>query len=57
LETDAPFLAPEPYRGKRNESTYIPLIAEKIANILEISTEEVMKNTSANVKMIFKRVA
>jgi len=53
LETDAPFLAPDPYRGKRNESAYIPLIAEKISSVLEISIEEVMKTTSANVENIF----
>jgi len=54
LETDAPFLAPEPYRGKRNESAYIPLIAERVANVLETSVEEVMKTTTANVEAIFK---
>jgi TatD DNase family protein len=54
LETDAPFLAPDPFRGKRNESAYIPLIAEKVASILEISVEEVMKTTTANVENIFK---
>ena len=54
LETDAPFLAPEPYRGKRNESAYIPIITEKIAAELEISTEEVMKMTTENVEAIFK---
>ena len=53
LETDAPFLAPDPYRGKRNESAYIPIIAEKIASLLEISLEEVMKTTTKNVKEIF----
>jgi TatD DNase family protein len=54
LETDAPFLAPEPYRGKRNESAYIPLIAEKIAAVLKISVEEVMRTTTTNVEEIFK---
>jgi TatD DNase family protein len=54
LETDAPFLAPDPYRGKRNESTYIPLIAEKIAAILETSVEDVMNVTTANVEKIFR---
>jgi TatD DNase family protein len=53
LETDAPFLAPEPYRGKRNESAYIPLIAEKIATVLEIPVEEVMEKTTTNVENIF----
>ncbi|MDR2973018.1 MAG: TatD family hydrolase [Bacteroidales bacterium] len=54
LETDAPFLAPDPYRGKRNESAYIPLIAEKIAAVLEISVNEVMTTTTKNVEAIFK---
>jgi TatD DNase family protein len=53
LETDAPFLAPEPFRGKRNESAYIPIIAEKVASVLEISVEEVMKTTTGNVEDIF----
>jgi TatD DNase family protein len=53
LETDAPFLAPDPYRGKRNESAYIPIIAEKIAEILNTSIEDVMKITTANVEQIF----
>jgi len=57
LETDAPFLAPDPYRGKRNESAYIPLIAEKIANVLGVSVEEVMKITTANVEEIFQGIA
>jgi len=54
LETDAPFLAPEPYRGKRNESAYIPIIAEKVAAILEVTTEEVVKITTESVEAIFK---
>jgi len=53
LETDAPFLAPDPYRGKRNESAYIPIIAEKVAQVLEISVDEVMKETTKNVEGIF----
>jgi TatD DNase family protein len=54
LETDAPFLAPDPFRGKRNESAYIQLIAEKIASILEISVEEVMQTTTENVEKVFR---
>ena len=50
LETDAPFLAPDPYRGKRNESAYIPIIADKIADILEVSADEVMTTTTKNVE-------
>ena len=40
LETDAPYLAPTPYRGKRNESSYVPLIAQKLADIKEISIDK-----------------
>jgi len=53
LETDAPFLAPEPYRGKRNESSYIPLIAEKIASLKEIQLDEVARITTANARRLF----
>ncbi len=54
LETDSPYLAPTPYRGKRNESTYIPLIAEKMADIYEVPVEEIARITTANAKNIFK---
>lgn len=54
LETDAPYLAPVPYRGKRNESSYIPLIAQKIADIKHITVEEVAAITSANAEEIFE---
>jgi TatD DNase family protein len=53
LETDAPYLAPVPHRGKRNESAYIPIIAEKIAAIKGISIEEVASVTSQNALDIF----
>lgn len=53
LETDAPYLAPVPYRGKRNESSYIPVIAAKIAEVKEMSIEEVGEITSANANRIF----
>ncbi|RYZ53509.1 MAG: TatD family deoxyribonuclease [Sphingobacteriales bacterium] len=53
LETDAPYLAPVPYRGKRNESAYLPLIAQKIADIKRVSLEEVARITSANAEIIF----
>lgn len=56
LETDAPFLAPVPFRGKINESTYIPLIADKIASIFEISTEEVMRATTDTARKIFAKL-
>jgi TatD DNase family protein len=54
LETDAPYLAPVPYRGKRNESSYIPLIAEKVAEVLDIPIEEVAAITSANAEKVFR---
>lgn len=53
LETDAPYLAPVPYRGKRNESAYIPLIAEKIGDIMGMSKEEVGRITTENAVKIF----
>jgi TatD DNase family protein len=56
LETDAPFLAPEPYRGKQNESSYIPLIGKKLAEIFEISETEVMKTTTSNAEKIFSKI-
>jgi len=53
LETDSPYLAPTPFRGKRNESTYLYTIAEKIAEIKEVSIEEVAKLTTENSKQVF----
>ncbi len=55
LETDAPYLAPVPYRGKRNESSYLPLICEKVAAIYGISEEEVASKTTQNALEIFKK--
>lgn len=54
LETDAPYLAPVPHRGKRNESCYIPLIAEKIADIKNRGVNEVAKATTENAERLFK---
>jgi len=54
LETDAPYLTPHPHRGKRNEPSYIPLIAEKIAEVKNISIEEVAEATSRNALDIYK---
>jgi TatD DNase family protein len=53
LETDAPFLAPAPYRGKRNEPAYIPVIAEKIAELCSLSIEEVADVTTRNALRLF----
>ncbi|PIY96962.1 MAG: hydrolase TatD [Candidatus Kerfeldbacteria bacterium CG_4_10_14_0_8_um_filter_42_10] len=54
LETDAPYLAPEPYRGKRNEPAYVKYIAIKIAELKGISFEEVAKVTTENARKLFK---
>ncbi len=53
LETDSPFLTPIPYRGKPNEPKYIPIIAEKIAEIKGIKIDEVGKVTTENARKIF----
>ncbi len=53
LETDAPYLTPHPHRGKRNEPSYIPLIAAEIARLQEISLEEVAEATTANAEHLF----
>lgn len=53
LETDCPYLTPVPYRGRRNESSYIPYIAGKIAEEFKISTEEVSKATDHNASSFF----
>jgi len=55
LETDAPYLAPVPYRGKRNESAYIPLIAQKIADIKGIPVAAVAEQTTANARELFEQ--
>lgn len=53
LETDAPYLAPEPYRGKRNESSYIPIIAHTIAEAQGCNTLEVAQKTTENALALF----
>lgn len=53
LETDAPYLAPTPYRGKRNESSYLIQVAEKLATIYNLSLLEIAKKTTENSKTIF----
>lgn len=53
LETDAPYLPPEPYRGKRNESAYIPLIAARVAQIKGVETKELAAITTANAQRLF----
>jgi len=53
LETDSPYLAPVPHRGKRNETSYIPTIAQKIADIKGVSIAEVASKTTANAEKLF----
>lgn len=53
LETDSPYLAPAPYRGKRNESSYLPLICNRIAEIYGITPEQVDRKTTQNAKQLF----
>ncbi len=53
LETDAPYLTPVPYRGKQNSSKYIPFIAKKVSDILNISIDEVSKTTLENTFALF----
>ena len=53
LETDAPYLAPVPYRGKRNESSYIVNVVDKLAQIYGLSVQEIATITTANSKAIF----
>jgi TatD DNase family protein len=53
LETDSPYLAPTPYRGKRNESSYIKQVVEKLATIYQCSFEEIAEITTRNSKDIF----
>ncbi|MEK9913000.1 MAG: TatD family hydrolase [Flavobacteriaceae bacterium] len=55
LETDGPYLAPVPHRGKRNEPAYLRLIADRVAAIYQISTEELAKITTSNSLRIFTR--
>ena len=54
LETDCPYMAPTPYRGKRNDSSLLPLVAEKLAQIKGVTPEEIIKITAQNAKTFFK---
>jgi TatD DNase family protein len=57
LETDAPFLAPVPYRGQRNEPSYISIIASRIAEITGTSLQEVAEVTTTNAMSLFKGIS
>jgi len=54
LETDAPYLAPHPHRGKRNKSSYLVTIAEKIAQIYNLPIEKIAQQTTKNARSVFK---
>lgn len=54
LETDAPYLAPHPHRGKRNKSSYLVTIAEKIALIYNLPIEKIAQQTTKNARSVFK---
>lgn len=53
VETDSPYLTPQPFRGKRNEPAYVRLVAEEIANLRDISLAELAEATTANVRRLF----
>ena len=53
LETDAPYLAPVPHRGKRNESAYLPWVAKKLSDLYQKPLHEIINKTSENAKRIF----
>lgn len=55
LETDSPYLAPTPYRGKRNESSYITQVVDKLVDIYDLSFQEISEITTQNSKDIFKK--
>lgn len=55
LETDAPYLSPTPKRGKRNESAYLRLVAEKLALVKGVSYEEISQRTTENARHLFRR--
>ncbi len=54
LETDAPYLPPVPYRGKRNESSYIPVIAQKVAELKSMDVDSIASITTENAKKLFQ---
>ncbi|HRI28031.1 MAG TPA: TatD family hydrolase, partial [Chitinophagales bacterium] len=54
LETDAPYLAPVPNRGKRNETAFITAVASRMSQIFDVSVAEIAEITSANAKELFR---
>ena len=56
LETDSPYMAPVPHRGERNESAFVQLVLEKLAEVYGVSAEEVARTTEENVRRIFTKI-
>ncbi len=56
IETDSPYLAPVPFRGKTNTPAFVPYVAAQIAQLRGLSTEEVARNTSSNFERLFTGV-
>ena len=54
LETDSPYLSPTPFRGKRNESSHLTLIQEKVSDCFNISVEEIARITTKNAMEVLK---
>jgi len=57
IETDAPYLTPKPYRGKRNEPAYVQYVAAELASIHNVDIEEVASITTANARRFFPRLS
>lgn len=53
IETDSPYMAPEPYRGRRNDSRYVPLVAQQIARLREVPPQTVEQATTENARRLF----
>ena len=53
METDAPYLSPAPFRGKRNESSYIMYVIDKLSEIYNLKSEEIINQTSLNANDVF----
>ena len=53
IETDCPYMAPEPYRGRRNDSRYVPLVAKKLAELRELTPEEAGRITTENARRLY----
>ena len=53
IETDSPYIAPQPYRGRRNDSRYVPLVAQQIARLREVPPQTVEQATTENARRLF----